>query len=79
MAFGLGGLIIGIGTISVAHWARVGGIILCLLIASSNLLWFTDYYDKDLPRLMLVGTALTSLLAMVGADLLMFRAPPEKG
>jgi hypothetical protein len=78
MSFGLGGLIIGIGAIRGAHWVRIAGIILCLLVASSNLLWFVDYYDKDLPRLMLVGTALASVLAAIGAYLLLFRAPPEK-
>lgn len=78
MSFGFGGLVIGIGAIRGAHWARIAGIILCLLAASSNLLWFVDYYDKDLPRLMVVGTALASVLAVVGAYLLLFRAPPEK-
>ena len=75
MSFGFGGLIIGIGTISGAHWARSSGIVLCLLAASSNLLWFSDYFDRGLPRLVLFGTALTSLLAMLGAYLLLFRWP----
>jgi hypothetical protein len=75
MSFGFGGLIIGIGTISGAHWARNSGIILCLLAASSNLLWFSDYFDRGLPRLMLVGTGVTSLLAILGAYLLLFRWP----
>jgi uncharacterized membrane protein YccC len=57
-----------------------GGIILCLLVAFSNLLWFSDYFDRDLPRLMLVGTGLTSLLAAVGAYLLLVHwpSPAEK-
>ena len=75
MSFGFGGLIIGIGTISAAHWARSSGIVLCLLAASSNLLWFSDYFDRGLPRPVLFGTALTSLLAMLGAYLLLFRWP----
>ena len=75
MSFGFGGLIIGIGTISGAHWARSSGIVLCLLAASSNLLWFSDYFDRGLPRPVLFGTALTSLLAMLGAYLLLFRWP----
>jgi hypothetical protein len=77
MSFGFGGLIVGIGLIWKAHRARIAGIILCLLIASSNFLWFVDYYDKDLPRLMLVGIGFASLLAVVGAYLLLFRAPSE--
>jgi hypothetical protein len=74
MTFGFGGLIIGIGTISGAHWARISGIVLCLLAVSSNLLWFSDF-DRGLPRPVLFGTALTSLLAMLGAYLLLFRWP----
>jgi hypothetical protein len=79
MSFGFGGLVIGIGTIYGARWARMSGVILCLLAAFSNFLWFVDYYDKDLPRLMVVGTGFASLLAILGAYLLLFRAPPEKG
>jgi len=80
MSFGFGGLIIGISMMAGASWARIGGIILCLLAASSNLLWFSDYFDRDLPRLMLVGTGLTSLLAAVGAYLLLVHwpSPAEK-
>jgi hypothetical protein len=39
-----------------------------------------DYFDRDLPRLMLVGTGLTSLLAAVGAYLLLVHwpSPAEK-
>ena len=80
MSFGFGGLVIGISMIAGAHWARSGGIILCLLAASSNLLWFSEYFDRGLPRLMLVGTGLTSLVAAVGAYLLLFHwpSPAEK-
>jgi hypothetical protein len=75
MSFGFGGLIIGISMIAGAAWARNAGIVLCLLAASSNLLWFSQYFDRGLPRLMLVGTALTSVLAAVGAYLLLLRWP----
>jgi hypothetical protein len=75
MSFGFGGLVIGIGTIYGTHWARFSGVILCLLIAFSNLLWFIDSYDKEMPRLMLVGTGFASLLAVLGAYLLLFRWP----
>jgi len=79
MGFGFGGLIIGISMIAGAGWARIGGIILCLLAASSNLLWFSEYFDRGLPRPVLVGTGLTSLLAAVGAYLLLFHWPsPEE-
>ena len=51
-----------------------------MLVAFSNLLWFSDYFDRDLPRLMLVGTGLASLLAAVGAYLLLVHwpSPAEK-
>jgi hypothetical protein len=75
MSFGFGGLIVGVGTIAGAHWARMSGIVLCLLAAASNLLWFSDQFDKGLPRLMLLGTGMTSLLAMLGGYLLLFRWP----
>jgi hypothetical protein len=78
MSFGFGGLIVGIGIIRRVAWARISGVILCLLAAFSNFLWFVDFFDKDLPRLMVVGTGLASLLAILGAYLLIFRAPPEK-
>ena len=77
MSLGFGGLVIGIGAIRGANWARIAGIILCLLAAFSNLLWFVEYYDKDLPRLMLVGTGLASVLAVIGAYLLLFHAPEK--
>jgi hypothetical protein len=79
MSFGFGGLIIGISIITGAGWARISGIILCLLAASSNLLWFSEYFDRGLPRLMLVGTGLASLLAAVGVYLLLFHwpSPPD--
>jgi len=50
MSFGFGGLIIGIGTLFRKHWTRGSGIVLCLLAAFSNLLWFSEYFDKALPR-----------------------------
>jgi TIR domain len=75
MSFGFGGLVFGIGTIRGAQWARAGGIILCLLIASANFLWFVDSYDKEIPRFILVGTGLATFLAVVGAYLLLFRWP----
>ncbi len=77
MSFGFGGLAIGVGTLRGASWARAAGLILCLLAASSNFLWLIDSYDKPLPRLMLIGTSLTLLLAVVGAYLLLFRWPPS--
>jgi hypothetical protein len=75
MAFGFGGLVVGIGVISGTRWARPAGIVVCLLAAASNALWFTDYYHRGLPRLMLIGTALTALLAIAGAILLLLRWP----
>jgi hypothetical protein len=75
MSFGFGGLVVGIGTICRAHWARVSGVILCLLIASGNFLWFVDSFDQNLPRLMWVGTGLASLMAVVGVYVLLFRWP----
>jgi hypothetical protein len=80
MSFGIGGLVIGIGTLVGARWSRVAGIVLCLLVAASNLLWLSDVFDKGVPRLMLLGTALTAVLAIVGTYLLLFRwpAPADK-
>ena len=75
MSFGLGGLIIGIGTIFGAHWARSTGIVLCFLAVFSNLLWFTDHFNRGLSHSVLFGTALTSILAVIGAYLLLFRWP----
>jgi hypothetical protein len=77
MSFGFGGVIVGIGTLFGTYWARSGGIVLCLLAAASNLLWFSDYFDRGLPRIMLIGTGLTSLLAILGAYLLLFHWPSE--
>jgi hypothetical protein len=76
MSFGIGGLVVGIGTLVGARWARVAGIVLCVLVAASNLLWLSDAFDKGVPRLMLVGTAITAVLAIVGTYLLLFRWPP---
>ena len=75
MSFGFGGLVIGIGVIRGADWARIAGIILCLLAFASNLLWFSDNFDPALPRFILIGTGLTTLLAGLGAYLLLFRWP----
>jgi hypothetical protein len=73
--FGFGGLIVGIVTLSGAHLARSSGIVLCLLVASSNLLWFSDNFDRGLPRAVFLGTGVTLVLAMVGAYFLLFRWP----
>jgi hypothetical protein len=75
MTFGLGGLVIGIGTIFARPWARVGGIILCLLAIFSNFLWFVEFFDKSMPRLMLVGTGFALLLFIVGIYMYLFRWP----
>jgi hypothetical protein len=75
MSFGFGGLIIGIAIVSRAHWARSSGIVLCLLAAGSNFLWLGDNFDSGLPRLILAGTGITLLLAVVGVYLLLFRWP----
>jgi hypothetical protein len=73
--FGIGGLAIGTGTFFGRQWARTGGITLCLLITFSNLLWFIEYFDKGLPRLMLAGTGFTLLLAVVGVYVYAFHWP----
>jgi hypothetical protein len=75
IAFGLGGVIVGIGTIYARYWARFGGIILCLLASFSNLLWFIDNFDKELPRLMLTGTAFALLLFILGIYLYLYKWP----
>jgi len=75
MSFGFGGVFIGVGLLRGARWARVSGIVLCLLAVFSNSLWFIEYYDQGLPRLVLVGTAFATLLAALGAYLLLFRWP----
>jgi ABC-type uncharacterized transport system permease subunit len=77
MSFGFGGLVVGIALIRGAHWARIAGVILCLLAVFSNSLWFIQYYDQGLPRLELTGTAFASALAAIGAYLLLFRWPGE--
>jgi len=77
MSFGFGGLVVGIAVICGAQWARSAGIVLCALIAASNLLWFTDSFDKGLPRLMLLGTGVTAVLAVLGGYLLLFRWPAQ--
>ena len=75
MSFGFGGLVIGIGVIRGADWARVAGIILCLLATFSNLLWFIAYFGQTLPPFILVGTGFATLLAAAGAYVLLFRWP----
>jgi hypothetical protein len=77
--FGVGGLVVGTGTFFGRQWARIGGITLCLLITFSNALWFIEYFDKGLPRLMLAGTGFTLLLAMIGIYVYAFRWPATAG
>jgi hypothetical protein len=75
MTFGFGGLIIGIGTIFGAHRARSSGIVLCLVAVSGNLLWFIDNFGRGLPRMELLGTGVTTVLAMCAVYLLLVRWP----
>ncbi len=75
IAFGLGGVFVGIATIYARYWARFGGIILCLLASFSNSLWFIDNFDKGLPRLMLTGTAFATLLFILGIYLYLYKWP----
>lgn len=77
IAFGLGGVIVGIATIFAKDWARFGGIILCFLASFSNSLWFIDNFDKGLPRLMLTGTAFALLLFILGIYLYLFKWPAK--
>ena len=78
MSFGFGGLVFGLSIIRGAHWGRLGGIILCLLMVFSNLLWFITYYDQELPRLVLFGTGFASMLAAVGVYLLLMHWPQPR-
>jgi hypothetical protein len=75
MAFGVGGLVSGIGILAGAQWARSAGIVLCVLIVASNVLWFSDYFDKGQSRVVPLGTALATVLAIIIAYLLLFRWP----
>jgi hypothetical protein len=81
VSFGFGGLIIGIALLAGAQWGRSAGIVLCLLIVASNLMFLSDPFDRKLTPMILAGTSLTALAALVGAYLLLFRWPPpaEKG
>ena len=78
IAFGLGGVFIGIATIYARYWSRFGGIILCLLASFSNSLWFIDNFDKGLPRLMLTGTAFSTLLFILGIYLYLYKWPQSR-
>ena len=73
--FGFGGIVIGIATLYAKPWARATGVALCLLGAFSNLMWFVDIFDKPIPRVMLVGTGLATLLFILGVTMYLFRWP----
>ena len=73
-SFGFGGIVVGIGTLSQALGPRCRRD-LCLLAAFSNLLWFVDIFDKGVPRLMVVGTGLATLLFILGIYMYLFRWP----
>jgi hypothetical protein len=75
MAFGFGGLVVGVGTILRRQWARAGGVMLCVLASLSNFLWFVEFFDKPIPRLEMVGTGLALLMFIAGAYLYLFRWP----
>jgi hypothetical protein len=75
MAFGFGGLLVGIGTLLGKAWGRSGGITVCALIFFGNTLWFVEHFDKDMPRLIFVGSAFGLLLALVAAYVYVFRWP----
>jgi hypothetical protein len=77
--FGFGGVIVGIGTLLAKPWARATGVTLCLLAAFSNFMWFVDIFDKDMPRLVVVGTGLATLLFIAGVYMYLFRWPAPAG
>jgi hypothetical protein len=74
-AFGFGGIVIGIGTLYARPWARTAGATLCFLAVFSNFMWFVDHFDKGMPRLVVVGTALATLLFILGITMYLFRWP----
>ena len=78
-AIGFGGVAIGIGTFIGQSWSRYGGITLCMLGASCNLMWLIESFDKELPRLVVAGTALALPLFIVCFFLYLLRwsAPPS--
>jgi TIR domain len=75
MIYGFGGLIVGLGTIYGRAWARISGITLCLLGVFGNFLWFVQFFDKPVERLVLVATGFGLLLAVIGSYFYAFRWP----
>jgi hypothetical protein len=70
LSFGVGGTIIGIAILRGASWARGAGVVVCLLMVASNLMFFSDSFDRSLPWMIVIGTSVTAFLAFVGAYLL---------
>jgi hypothetical protein len=79
LSFGVGGTIIGIAILRGASWARGAGVVVCLLMVASNLMFFSDSFDRPLPWMIVIGTSLTALLALLGVYLLLFRWPAQIG
>ena len=77
LIFGIGGLVVGFGTLTGGSWARVGGMILCMLILFGNFFWFVEHFDKDLPRLVYIATACSLPLAALGLYMYALRWPPS--
>jgi hypothetical protein len=78
-AIGFGGIAVGLGTFFGQAWSRYAGMTLCLLGAACNLMWLIESFDKELPRLVLVGTALALPLFVFGFWFYLLRWPAAAG
>lgn len=75
IAFALGAVAVGLGTILSQAWSRPAGIGLATLMIAGDGLWFAQNFDKDVPQMIVAGTGLSLLLGLIAACIYVLRWP----
>lgn len=79
IAFALGAIAAGLGSILSQAWSRPAGIGLATLMIAGDGLWFAQNFDKDMPQMIVAGTGLSLLLGLIAAFIYVFRWPRAAG
>jgi hypothetical protein len=76
LVFGVGGIVIGPPTMRGKHWARLGGISLCVLGVITSVLWFVDL-SSPVTDVMYAMNVITTGLSVIGLPFFLFGWPHD--
>lgn len=76
--FGVGGVLVGAGTLLGRNWARLSGISLAVLGVITSYLWFVDFAGIPITDVVYATNVITSSLSVVGVFFFLFGWPESK-